>query len=127
MRSHRFAQRLEIVAAFHARNNSATTCLVSPLLYDASHLHKIFVGYEQLAERIASMSVKPGRDDDEIRSELRSNIFDGRFKGATLIVGRRQRAQRHIQSVAATFSLAGLASRTCAWVPRVLMHRKIEY
>ena len=65
------------------------------------HLHKIFVFEQQLAERVALMRVKAGRNDDQVGLEFRGNLADRRIKGASLIAGRSQSAQWQIQSVTA--------------------------
>src|SRR5207237_10153773 len=70
MRSHRFTQRLEVVTAFHTRDNAAAAGFAGPVLDDPSHLYKIIVSQKQLAQRIAAVRVKAGRDNYEVGPKL---------------------------------------------------------
>ena len=55
-----FAQRVEVVAAFHAGNDPAATALTSPLLYYSSHLHEVSIRQQQLPQWIIGVRIKPG-------------------------------------------------------------------
>jgi hypothetical protein len=41
------------------------------LFQGARHVHEILVREEQLAERIATVGIKTGRDNDQVRAEVR--------------------------------------------------------
>src|SRR6267154_6176940 len=101
MRPHRLAQSIEVISAFHARDYPPGASFICPLLYDAGHLHKVFVAEEQLSQRITFVRVEPGGDDYQIRSEVGRDLFDRRFESAALVLCRGHRAQRNIQREAA--------------------------
>src|SRR5438067_191012 len=63
VRPHRLAQRIEVVATFHAGNDPARAGSVGPFLHYSGHLYKIFVAEKQLSQWIALMCVKARRDD----------------------------------------------------------------
>ena len=74
---HGFAQRLQIVAPFHARHDSPGAAFVGPLLHDARHLHKVRVAQQQLPQRITFMRIETGLNDDQVGAEFGSNVGNG--------------------------------------------------
>src|SRR5205085_6015537 len=97
-----------------------------PLFNNAGHQYEVFIFEPELAQRVALVRVEASRDEDEVRSEFRLNLFQRRFEHAPLIICSGRCAHRHIQCETATAPSARLAPGTCARIPRVLMHREEE-
>src|SRR5690349_22386170 len=96
VRSHRLAERLQIVSTLETGNETSFTTTRRPLFHRARHLDEVFVLKQQLSERIPEMRVETRRDDDQIGTETRRHLLERGFERALLLRRRRRRTQRQV-------------------------------